>query len=158
MAAITLLIIASGCGPAAPNETADTLKRPGNDSPDKHSTEQHFQFASTISSNIRCTSLCDDDNGVLLDAGKVKQYGRMRPFNQDQDIIDDSIQVSFEVIDDCDEQFNGSAFLMKDTLMLQFSRAPFDSLAADCYCTYRMSYRFGLNQRNWKSIKVVRGK
>ncbi len=101
--------------------------------------------------------LCKDDHGMFMDLKKYKRYGKHCPYAIDEKTNDDSLQISFDFIDDCCLRYAGAIQLSNDTLWLYYYKANDSSDPCDCYCDYRMIYRTSVVTKNWKALKIIHG-
>jgi hypothetical protein len=80
----------------------------------------------------------------------IKRYGIRKWFNNSKQIINDSIIIKFDFIDDCCLEHIGHLTLAQDTVKLSYENI--STTACDCYCKY--SYIFALSKKIYEKNSI----
>ncbi len=80
----------------------------------------------------------------------IKKYGIRKWFNNRKQIINDSIMIKFDFIDDCCLEYIGHLTPKQDTVKLFYENI--STMPCDCYCKY--SYIFALSKKVYEKNSI----
>lgn len=99
--------------------------------------------------------LCNDENGMpikFITQDDELKYGIRKVFDKKENVINDSLIVSFKMIADCCQE-PVDFVQTKETEIIIFPKFKQGELC-DCYCEYFFQYKFSTKNLNNKEIRV----
>ncbi len=102
----------------------------------------------------KCELLCDEEKGKFLDIRKLETHKIGVAYDTIQIAKNDSVTITFDIITDCCLDFETSADLRLDTLILQYKLAGDTLSPCDCYCDYRMIYKINKENKDWSTLRI----
>jgi len=99
--------------------------------------------------------LCNDEKGMptkFITEDDINKFGIRKIFDKKEIKKNDSIIITFKIIDDCCQEPTDSVKIENNEMII-FPKFK-DSPVCDCYCDYLFEYKFHKKYLNNKSIKI----
>ena len=113
---------------------------------DVNSKREFFKAMKEKQYNFYSYKKCDS----TVSLKDIKKYGIRKWFNNRKQIINDSIIIKFDFIDDCCLEYIGHLTPKQDTVKLSYENI--STMPCDCYCKY--SYIFALSKKVYEKDSI----
>jgi hypothetical protein len=102
---------------------------------------------------FQAKELCSDENGLIryLELDTMQRYGTNRPFQVKRILTQDSLLISFKVIQDCCLTPKPEVHFSDFEVSVGFQ---FDSASCDCVCDYLFQYGFSLASLGTRGVVI----